>query len=288
MNDSSSEPLSPSGLPPDIAPEPASELSPAHTREIRADLRTPWDALDLVIFLTFAVGVLVLLTNVLAVLVVTFRGVDPRHIESYAATNAPFIVIRQVFWFATLLLFLYAVVRRRTDQPVWRTLGWRKLEAPALNPLAAGALFLVCGATLAIIIQVLSRFVATDVKVPIEALFTDRRNALWMMGFGILVAPLAEETVFRGYIYPVIARRLGVVAGVVLTGMFFGMVHALQLWGAWGQIGLLMLVGMIFTGIRAWTGSVVSSYLLHLGYNSLLFAGFFFATGGLRHIPGGH
>ncbi len=288
MNDSSSEPLSPPGLPPDIAPEPASELPPAPTREVRADLRTPWDALDLVIFLTFAGGVLVLLTNVLAVLVVTFRGVDPRHIESYAATNAPFIVIRQVFWFATLLLFLYAVVRRRTDQPVWRTLGWRKLDAPALNPLAAGALFLVCGATLAIIIQVLSRFVATDVKVPIEALFTDRRNALWMMGFGILVAPLAEETVFRGYIYPVIARRLGVAAGVVLTGMFFGMVHALQLWGAWGQIGLLMLVGMIFTGIRAWTGSVVSSYLLHLGYNSLLFAGFFFATGGLRHIPGGH
>jgi membrane protease YdiL (CAAX protease family) len=288
MNDSSSEPLSPPGLPPDIAPEPASELPSAQTREIRADLRTPWDALDLVIFLAFAVGVLVLLTNVLAVFVVTFYGVDPRHIESYAATNAPFIVIRQVFWFATLLLFLYAVVRRRTDQPVWRTLGWRRLDAPALNPLAAGALFLVSGATLAILIQVLSRFVATDVKVPIEALFTERRSALWMMGFGILVAPLAEETVFRGYIYPVIARRLGVVAGVVLTGMFFGLVHALQLWGAWGQIGLLMLVGTIFTGIRAWTGSVVSSYLLHLGYNSLLFAGFFFATGGLRHIPGGH
>jgi hypothetical protein len=49
---------------------------------------------------------------------------------------------------------------------------------------------------------------------------------------------------------------------------------------------LLMCVGIILTWVRAKTGTVTASYLVHLGYNSLLFLGFFAATGGLKHIPG--
>jgi hypothetical protein len=32
---------------------------------------------------------------------------------------------------------------------------------------------------------------------------------------------------------------------------------------------------------------VAASYLVHLGYNSLLFIGFVIATGGLRHFTAG-
>jgi hypothetical protein len=31
---------------------------------------------------------------------------------------------------------------------------------------------------------------------------------------------------------------------------------------------------------------VAASYFVHVSYNSILFAGLFFATGGLRHFPG--
>ena len=106
------------------------------------------------------------------------------------------------------------------------------------------------------------------------------------MCFGILVAPLVEETMFRGFLYPIVARRFGVTAGVIVTGTLFGAMHAQQLWGGWGQIGLLIGVGIVLTWVRARTGSVTASYFVHLGYNSLLFLGFFTATGGLRHIPG--
>ena len=50
-----------------------------------------------------------------------------------------------------------------------------------------------------------------------------------------------------------IARSLGIAASVVVTGTLFGLLHAAQLWGGWTQIGMLVVVGIIFTYVRAAT-----------------------------------
>ena len=156
-----------------------------------------------------------------------------------------------------------------------------------LRVLGQIAALLAGGALLAFFVQVATLFVGTEAKLPIQALLSDRRSILYMMGFGLAVAPLVEETIFRGFLYPVLARRFGVIAGVIFTGLFFGLMHAEQLWGGWGEIGLLVVVGIVFTAARAWSGSVAVSYLLHLGYNGLLFLGTYVATGGLRHFSAG-
>ncbi len=140
---------------------------------------------------------------------------------------------------------------------------------------------------LALIVTFAGKFFNEKGELPIEELFHSRPTVILLMSFGILVAPLVEETMFRGFLYPIVARRLGVGAGVIVTGVLFGAMHAQQLWGGWGQISLLIGVGIVLTWVRARTGTVMASYFVHLGYNSLLFLGFFAATGGLRHIPGG-
>jgi len=121
--------------------------------------------------------------------------------------------------------------------------------------------------------------------VPMEELVRDRRSILLLTGLGLLVAPFFEETLFRGCIYPVIARRWGTGVGVLATGIIFGTAHAPQLWPAYAQISLLMFVGIVLTYIRARTGTVAASYLVHLGYNTLLFAILYFVSHGLRHLP---
>jgi len=90
---------------------------------------------------------------------------------------------------------------------------------------------------------------------------------------------------FRGFLYPVLARKFGKPAGVLVVGTLFGLLHAAQLWGGWGQIFLLVLVGVFFTYVRARTGSTLASYLLHLGYNGFLLLGFYLATSGLKNLP---
>ena len=107
------------------------------------------------------------------------------------------------------------------------------------------------------------------------------------MLMGVLIAPLVEETIFRGYVYPVVARSFGIRAGIVITGTMFGLLHAPQLWGGWGQIALLILVGIMFTAARAVSRTVLASYLLHVSYNSFLFIAFLVASHGLRHLPVG-
>ncbi|MGH9677757.1 MAG: CPBP family intramembrane glutamic endopeptidase, partial [Candidatus Acidiferrum sp.] len=123
-----------------------------------------------------------------------------------------------------------------------------------------------------------------------------------LMSMAVFVAPLVEETVFRGYLYPFfagkfsrfaeifgidpsLAIRVGTVTGVFVTGILFGLLHGSQLGWTWGLVSLLTLVGIIFTFARAWTGTVLASFLLHLGYNSMIAATSILVTKGFTQLP---
>jgi membrane protease YdiL (CAAX protease family) len=61
--------------------------------------------------------------------------------------------------------------------------------------------------------------------------------------------------------------------------------HGAQLGWSWGLVALLTLVGVIFTFVRARTGTVVASFLLHLGYNSMIAFTSIIATKGFTQMP---
>jgi membrane protease YdiL (CAAX protease family) len=253
------------------------------------DLRVPWGGIDLLLFAVFGfVGLLVVGMIVAGITMVGF-GVSMRDLgpASTSPAKSAILVLSQAAWSGLVMVYFFSLVRMRTQSPFWRTMGWRELRLGALPPAASAVRCLGGGALLAVFVSAAGRFFGQQNELPIEQMFRSRPAVLLLMGFGILVAPLVEETMFRGFLYPVIARRFGMAAGVFITGALFGAMHAQQLWGGWGQIVLLILVGILLTWVRARTGTVTASYLVHLGYNTLLFLGFFAATGGLRHIPGG-
>jgi membrane protease YdiL (CAAX protease family) len=241
--------------------------------------------MDLLVFAVYAVGMLLLLTNLLATIAVKKFGVPADRIAQFSTTNAGFIVCRQVLWFLCILLYLYALIHRRTALSFWSAIGWRGLRFKSLAAPLLVLILVLAGSALAVAADAASELYTTQKQLPIQALFADRRSVLYLMAYGLLLAPLAEETVFRGFVYPVLARKFGVFAGITVTGVLFGLVHAPQLWGGWGQIATLVAVGMALTAARATLGSVAASYLLHLGYNGFLFGGFWFATGALHHLP---
>jgi membrane protease YdiL (CAAX protease family) len=95
--------------------------------------------------------------------------------------------------------------------------------------------------------------------------------AAFMTGvLAISLGPLMEELFFRGFLYPVVARRFGMISGVVATSIAFGFIHAAQLAFAWGLVFIIFLVGAVLTIVRAKTRSVGSSLLVHVAYNSTL------------------
>ena len=219
----------------------------------------------------------------------------PEALQKIPTPYVAVVAISQALLSVALLAFLYLMVRSRPGPaPFWPALGWRALPATpgegagkTVVPRVAQAVrYMLGGAALAVLIQIASFYAGTKSGVPMEDLFRDRPSVLMMMALGLLVAPLIEETLFRGCIYPVFARTFGIPAGILLTGALFGMAHGLQLAGAWSQVALVTVVGIVFTYVRASTGTVLASYFVHLGYNTLLFAAFYFATGGLRNFPG--
>jgi membrane protease YdiL (CAAX protease family) len=76
-----------------------------------------------------------------------------------------------------------------------------------------------------------------------------------------------------------------VAPSVVVTGFLFGLMHGPQLGGAKSLIAVMTLVGIVFTAVRARTGSVFASYLMHLGYNSFIGITLALATHGFTQVP---
>jgi len=128
----------------------------------------------------------------------------------------------------------------------------------------------------------------TPENIPMEELFKYRQTAMLFMAMAVLVAPLVEETLFRGYLYPLFARSFGVAPGILITGVLFGLMHGAQLGWTWSLVSILILVGIIFTIVRARTGSVFASYLMHLGYNSLISIFAILGTHGFTKLPVNH
>jgi len=276
------------------SPEPTNApeifLSPRNMENANApeDIRTPWGGAELLMFLGFAVVTLIIFEVFLEMFLVMRLHMDRSQIMHFLATNAAYAVGFQALWSCVLLLFLLLAIRVYHGARFWNSLGWRAVHS---RTVPAPIIYTACGfggISLAMLVGVVSHFSGAKTNLPIQQYFHTRTNIIWLMAFGIAFAPFFEETIFRGYLYPVFARKWGIPAGIVITGVIFGMMHAVQLWGGWAQIALLIFVGIVLTFVRARTGSVVASYLVHVSYNSFLFAGFFVGTHGLTHIPPMH
>ena len=257
-----------------------------HRSQVPEDIRTPWDWIDLVIFALLALGGAFFVTIGVVFLFATVLHIGAAQIRASSAARTYFAVANQVVLSLALLGYIAVQIRSREKVPVWRTLGWRPLNTS--KPWLTCSVLVAGGVVLSFLVELASAAFHPKTKLPIEVFFQDRRSALVLMSLSVLLAPFFEETIFRGYIYPPIARRLGITGSINVTGILFGVLHAPQLWGGWAQIGLLVLVGITFTYARAKTGTVVASYLLHLSYNSFLFLGFLVGSHWLRAVPGGH
>jgi uncharacterized protein len=267
--------------PPELGTRSGFSVSP---RFIPEDLRVPWGWADLLLLVVVGVGATALSTFLLAI-VFQSRGISFAQIQRSPREMGIFAVAGQIIVWVVVFLYLIVQVRLRFDAPFWRTLGWRKLDAFGFWRRFGYLRFIAAGLFLSFVVQLASAVFPAKTKLPMERFFQDRESTLFLMLMSVLLAPVVEETIFRGYIYPVVARTFGIAASIIATGTLFGLLHAYQLWGGFWQIALMVVVGILFTGVRASTRTVLASYLLHVSYNSFIFAAFLFSSGGLRALP---
>src|ERR1700722_6427401 len=261
------------------------ENLPAPLSPVTDDISEPWGWTDLFLFLVLGIAGFFLISLFVG-LALAMSGADFHQIQKSPTDINLLSILIQVLLDLGLLAYLAAQMRLRFHSPFWRTIGWRKLYTSQISRPAYYLGLVLSGLFLSIIVALGSALFPPKKNLPIQALFQDRYATLLFMLLAVLLAPLVEETIFRGYIYPVIARSFGKVWGILATGALFGLLHASQLWGGWSQIALLVFVGIVLTLARAVSRSVMASFVIHTSYNSLQVIGLLIATHGLRHLPG--
>ncbi len=252
-------------------PEPSVPIS-----AIPPDLDVPWSWSELLIFVVIAIAA-TFLVSIVVVLLFSALGVHLSDLRHFASEQSLYAIVSQAIIFFALLSYLAAQMRLRFGMPFWRTIGWRALTVKSVPVGLQVFGYIGGGLLLTVIVQLVSIRFGSKAKLPVEQLFQGRLSAILILLMAVLIAPVVEETIFRGYIYPVIARRFGLAAGVIATGTLFGLMHAPQLWGGWVQIASLIFVGIVLTYARAAKKTVVASYLLHMSYN--FFISLFFLIG---------
>lgn len=89
--------------------------------------------------------------------------------------------------------------------------------------------------------------------------------ALLMVGVG---APLSEELLFRGFLFPALAKtRLGLTGAAILTAAPFALAHI-----GYSFIGMVQVfvIGLVFSWMLIRTGSLRVTMACHALYNTLL------------------
>lgn len=277
----------------------AAQLSQTRLPE---DLRITWSWVHLLVFALFFFVIQFIIGGVVVGYYSVYRHLSQKQLKRLLETDPNLLVGTSILSFALIILFLYVTLSVLRGMPFWQTLGWKKLNSDPVTGKGKPWMYFLSGCGLSLFVALASSRVKDAEHAPIQEFFRTRNGAVLLMGMAVLVAPLVEETIFRGYLYPVLARiissvahhlgmefslaiRAGVTSSILVTGVLFGLMHGPQLGDNWTLVSLLALVGVIFTFARAWTGSVFASFFLHLGYNSMIAISSFIATKGFTQMP---
>ena len=98
---------------------------------------------------------------------------------------------------------------------------------------------------------------------------SSRAAALTIAFLAVVTAPLVEESIYRGILYPAIERTAGAKAAVILVTLLFAVPHVPQYWPNIGVISSITLLSVVLTLVRARTGRLLPCFVVHLVFNGI-------------------
>jgi len=141
----------------------------------------------------------------------------------------------------------------------WRALGFRRFKVKR-GLILAGVVVLV-GLLISFLYEML---MTSDESVTME--FTETGLGLAIIALlAVVVAPVAEETFFRGFLFSGLGNRYGYGWGAVFSALIFSLAHILQP----GSFLPIFLLGLLLAWLYMKTGSIWACIFTHFAYNSI-------------------
>ena len=219
-----------------------------------------WHRADLIAFAAFFVGVVLVVPSGIFLVIRLFRpGLQPADLSGVEQ------ILMQAFLNLVIVGFILFMIRVVHDQPILESLRWVQKDKFHVRPLASA------GAFLALTVLIVSSFFPASSESPLEKLLTTTASIIVFVIFGIAVAPLMEEIIFRGFLYTGLADVFSPGVAVPVTAVLFAALHVSQLRGNWPAVLLILAVGYVLTLVRQRTGSLIPSVIMHTAYNTMIF-----------------
>jgi membrane protease YdiL (CAAX protease family) len=83
----------------------------------------------------------------------------------------------------------------------------------------------------------------------------------------LLIAALAEELAFRGYLLAVLRESVGSIPALALTSVAFGYVHISNPGSSLRALAIVMLAGFFLGGVMLVTRSLYAAWMAHFSWN---------------------
>lgn len=249
--------------------------------------RRPSPFLELLLFLLLAVTLYVAVqATAVTIVMVRAQQEQPgvpwdelsRQVAERLQYSVSFLVPVQIIYYVLLLVVLWLLICRLRGESFNSGLAFHPFPAKYIG------LGVLGGLLFAPLIQFANLLVPPPEPLLFDKLFTSQTAVLMLLSLAVLVAPLMEELIFRGYLYGLLERLCGENAAVLITGFLFGSIHFYQLSPGYFQMVLICVVGIVFSAVRARAGTVVAAIAVHFGYN-LALSLLYFLSPHFRNLP---
>jgi len=248
-----------------------------NTRRARAASRIPWTmgdvawAIGVVIGVTVVVALGLVIGTIFLVGPATLVGSDAADLSGLLDLLAAEGLLQP--W---LLLMMTGMLVGEASMPVsawlfgalkyrcgWRALGFRSFRA--FDGITLAAIVVLVGLLVGFLYDVLFSHLGLDSPSSLPAGLAETGLGLGIVFvLAVVVAPVAEETFFRGFILPGIGKRLGNVWGVVLSALLFSVAHMQP-----GALLPIFILGLLLGWLYLRTRSIWPCILTHFAYNSI-------------------
>lgn len=151
----------------------------------------------------------------------------------------------------------------------WHTLGLQRLpewKDIGLATVTYVAYLLLLIGVFALITQFLPGFPLDQTQdVGFQAFGSRTDNILAFLTL-VVLSPIAEETLFRGYLYGKLKTYVPVVFAAIVTSLLFALVHF-----QWNVGVDVFILSMFLCGLRSLTGSIWAGVLVHMIKNGVAY-----------------
>jgi membrane protease YdiL (CAAX protease family) len=178
-------------------------------------------------------------------------------------------VITTLIYFLTIVIVIagpYLLKKRvttLTDLGLTRLISWSDI---GLSLVTFFVYTIAVGVVLALVIANIPNFPADQVQDVGFKAFGSRIDNILAFATLVVLAPMAEETLFRGYLYGKLKKHVPTIVAALATSLLFGIAHF-----QWNVSIDVFILSLFLCGLRSLTGSIWAGVLVHMIKNGIAY-----------------